>query len=136
MAKAKMREGETRVTSTGRRYKKTRGKVRFIKGGSRSVGNPPRSPYHHKTESPGAVGRHRLSGAIAGLGDPVAVSLSALNGFVAGVKRCLTILTPEGMKSVCRTASDTPKRKTKSMSVSGSRRPRRRRKARRSTKLF
>ena len=28
----------------------------------KNVGNPPYSPYHHKTEMPGMPGHHRLSG--------------------------------------------------------------------------
>ena len=124
---AKMREGQCKKTRRGRTYCKINGRVRFVPG-SRAVGNPPRSKYHHKTESPGAVGRHRLTGNIAGLGDPAAVSFSALSAFVSGVKNCLTVITPTGVKSVCRSASDAIKRRRKAMSVSGTRKRRTRRK--------
>lgn len=114
MAKRKaraMREGEIRATKTGRRFIMEGGRVRFIRGNAAGVGNVPRSKYHHKTESPGSVGRHRLSGTIAGLGDPGAVSLSALSAFARGVKNCLTVVTPSGIKSVCRSASDAVKKR-------------------------
>lgn len=126
---AKMREGQCKRTRKGRTYCKINGRVRFVSG-SRRVGNAPSSPYHHKTESPGAVGRHRLSGTIANLGDPVAVSLKALSGFVSGVKNCLTVVTPTGVKSVCRSASNAVKRRRKTMSVSGHRKTRRRKRTR------
>ena len=45
----------------------------------RRLGNSPTSPYHHKTESPGAVGRHRLHG-------------------LGAVKACKTWITKAGVR--------------------------------------
>ena len=96
-----MRNGECGITKNGQKYCMKDGLVRFVKQGTtkrkKRVGNAPSSPYHHKTEAPGMPGHHRLSS----IGDLVGVSMGALNRLAAGVSKCITVVTPQGVKSIC-----------------------------------
>jgi hypothetical protein len=51
----------------------------------RRLGNPPTSPYHHKTEMPGVPGHHRLSGC----------------GCLSEIRQCFRIKTPTGEQTAC-----------------------------------
>lgn len=116
-----MRNGEEGITKTGRKYRMTNGKVRFVKGkfskSGKRLANAPGSPYHHKTEASGMPGHHKLSS----IGDLVGVSMGALNRLAAGVSKCITVVTPQGVKSICnkmtgskrKTAMSGAKRKTR-----------------------
>jgi hypothetical protein len=121
-----LRNGEEGITKTGRKFKMANGKVRFVKGkftqsGKRigKIGNPPHAIQHHKTEARGMPGHHRLSS----ISDLVGVSMGALNRLAAGVSKCITVVTPQGVKSICNKMTG-PKRKT---AMSGARRKTRKR---------
>ena len=118
-----MRNGECGITKNGQKYCKINGRVRFVKSGTtkrkKRVGNAPSSPYHHKTEARGVPGHHRLSN----IADLVGVSLGSLKKLAAGVSKCITVVTPQGVKSICNKMTGT-KRKT---AMSGAKRKTRKR---------
>jgi hypothetical protein len=104
-----VRNGECGITSNGRKYCMKNGRVRFVKSGTtRRVGNAPHAIQHHKTEAPGMPGHHRLSS----IGDLVGVSMGALNRLAAGVSKCITVVTPQGVKSICNKMTGSGKRKS------------------------
>jgi hypothetical protein len=96
-----MRNGECGITKNGQKYCMKNGRVRFVKTGTakrkKRLSNAPSSPYHHKTEAPGMPGHHRLSN----IGDLVGVSMGALHRLASGVSKCITVVTPQGVKSIC-----------------------------------
>jgi hypothetical protein len=105
-----MRNGECGITKNGQKYCMKNGRVRFVKSGTtgrkKRVGNAPGSPYHHK---------------LSNISDLVGVSMGALNRLAAGVSKCITVVTPQGVKSICnkmtgskrKTAMSGAKRKTR-----------------------
>jgi len=118
-----MRNGECGITKNGQKYCMKNGRVRFVKSGTtrkkKRVGNPPSSKYHHKTEMPGVPGHHRLSN----IADLVGVSMGSLKRLAAGVSRCITVVTPQGVKSICNKMTGTKKKSA----MSGARRKTRKR---------
>jgi len=118
-----LRNGECGITKNGQKYCMKNGRVRFVKTGTakrkKRLSNAPRSPYHHKTEAQGMPGHHRLSN----IGDLVGVSMGALHRLASGVSKCITVVTPQGVKSICNKMTGT-KRKT---AMSGAKRKTRKR---------
>lgn len=102
-----MRNGEEGITKTGRKYRMTNGRVRFVKGkfskSGKRLANPPSAIQHHKTEA---------RGMLSNISDLVGVSMGALNRLAAGVSKCITVVTPQGVKSICNKMTGS-KRKTR-----------------------
>ena len=109
-----MKNGECGITSNGRKYCMKNGRVRFVKGTTRKS----------RTAGVANVGKTANIGSTSGLskiGDLVGVSMGALNRLAAGVSKCITVVTPQGVKSICnkmtgskrKTAMSGAKRKTR-----------------------
>lgn len=99
-----MRNGECGITKNGQKYCMKNGRVRFVKGTAKKVGNAP-------------VSGQKLSN----ISDLVGVSMGALHRLAAGVSKCITVVTPSGVKSICNKMTG-----AKRKSVSGARRKKRR----------
>ena len=104
-----MRNGECGITKNGRKYCMKNGRVRFVKG---TTGRKRRTAGVAKVGSTAGLSK---------IGDLVGVSMGALNRLAAGVSKCITVVTPQGVKSICnkmtgskrKTAMSGAKRKTR-----------------------
>lgn len=106
---AKMREGQCSKTRNGMEFCKIGGRVRFT--GKASGARKTRS----RKRSVAGVGSMSAVDSLMGLGDPVGVSFGDLSAVLSGAKKCLTIIKPNGVQTVCRTTgtgAKTRRRKT------------------------
>lgn len=113
-----MNEGTCKVAKNGMEYCKINGRVRFTK------------KVRKGTSRKRAVAGVNTT-SIKGLGDPVGVSLSALRALARGAKKCITAVTPQGIKSICTSAASADKNRKKAVSGLGRRKPKTRRRSRR-----
>ena len=107
---AKMREGQCSRTRNGMEFCKIGGRVRFTgkaSGARRKTGS--------RKKSVAGVNGMSAVDSLMGLGDPVGVSFGDLAAVLSGAKKCLTIIKPNGVQTVCRTTgtgAKTRRRKT------------------------
>jgi len=80
-----MRNGECGITKNGQKYCMKNGRVRFVKSGTTRA---------KKSRTAGVA-------KIGNISDLVGVSFGALSRLAAGVSKCITVVTPQGVKSIC-----------------------------------
>ena len=104
-----MRNGECGITKNGRKYCMKNGRVRFVKGTTR------------KSRTAGVAKTGNVK--IGNISDLVGVSMGALHRLASGVSKCITVVTPQGVKSICNKMTGAKKKPA----MSGARRKTRKR---------
>lgn len=110
----RMREGETRTAKNGMKYKKINGRVRIIAGatgGSRRRKKTRRPKRSRALFGQGVPPQMSPIGALDDISDLVGVSLGDLGRIMRSATNCITAVTPEGVKTLCKKAASGVRRK-------------------------